>query len=287
MPSLFVQAAAEPREHVTGRSGQQATSQSSQDGETPPETLRWRHAAFVAAVGAVAAAVCLGAPVAVHKALVQCEGVACLSLETDLRRSIDPAKSPCRDFYEHVCGRWHHIDTTYDTPREKYGAVHQVESLRKVMFTDDGEQHFHFGYRHRASRLKMAKMVVRCRSQTEDEESLQFALNELKLPWPASSPSNELEMLDVMVGASLEYGLPLMWAFTIGRHARRTRQNAIYLVLDRKVELWFRHVRALAAKRRVAHFLRRCAERVGGTGQSYDRMLRGLLGTHLYAPPFQ
>ncbi|KAH6939988.1 hypothetical protein HPB50_023868 [Hyalomma asiaticum] len=117
--------------------------------------------------------------------------------------------------------------------------------------------------------------------QETDENSLTDILRALELPWPTTAPSTELEMLDTLVGSSLEYSLPLLWAFAVGRHPRKNRQNAVYVILDRTTSTWFRHVRAMAKNKKVANFLRRCAENVGGKGQSYDSMIRRLLRTHL------
>ncbi|KAH8009926.1 hypothetical protein HPB51_022669 [Rhipicephalus microplus] len=97
-----------------------------------------------------------------------------------------------------------------------------------------------------------------------------------------TTPTTELEMLDTLVGSSLEYSLPLLWAFAVGRHPRKNRQNAVYVILDRTTSIWFQHVRSMARHKKIANFLRRCAENVGGKGQSYESMIRHLLHTHLH-----
>ncbi|KAH7963546.1 hypothetical protein HPB52_021622 [Rhipicephalus sanguineus] len=259
----------------------EVNSQSSHDSEEqpPPGGIRKRHAVFVGTLGLVTAAVWIGAPVAVRHALVRCEGVKCVSLEADLRRAMDPAASPCHDFYQHVCGRWTQFERFYDGPLQKYDSYQDMDFLREVIFMEDKSRLS--SKRLGGVRYQMSKLLVKCRSQENDESSLAHILRALELPWPATTPSTELEMLDTLVGSSLEYSLPLLWAFAVGRHPRKNRQNAVYVILDRTTSIWFRHVRSMAKNKKIANFLRRCAENVGGKGQSYDSMIRHLLRTHL------
>ncbi|KAL1444976.1 hypothetical protein MTO96_029406 [Rhipicephalus appendiculatus] len=154
-----------------------------------------------------------------------------------------------------------------------------MEFLREVIFMADKSRLS--SKQHGAVRNKMSKLLVKCRSQENDENSLTHILKELELPWPMTTPATELEMLDTLVGSSLEYSLPLLWAFAVGRHPRKNRQNAVYVILDRTTSIWFQHVRSMAKNKKIADFLRRCAENVGGKGQSYDSMIRRLLRTHL------
>ncbi|XP_065301433.1 uncharacterized protein [Dermacentor albipictus] len=239
------------------------------DEEPPPGAIRNRHVAFVGALGLVSAAVWIGVPVAVRHALVRCEGVRCLSLEAGLRRALNTAASPCHDFYQHVCGRWTQTEDVFEGPLQKYDSYQDAEFLREAIFLEDKDRFSHI--KHSGVRYKMTKLLVKCRSQI---------LEKLRLPWPAMTPSTELEMLDILVGASFKYSLPLLWAFAVGRHPRKNRQNAVYVQLDGTTSIWFRHVRAMRTNKTIFNFLRRCAENIGGKGQSYDRMIRHLLRTH-------
>ncbi|XP_075538767.1 uncharacterized protein LOC142573127 [Dermacentor variabilis] len=248
------------------------------DEEPPPGAIRKRHAAFVGALGLVSAALWIGVPVAVRHAVVRCEGVRCLSLEAGLKRALNTAASPCHDFYQHVCGRWTQTEHFFEGPLQKYDSYQDAEFLREAIFLEDKGRFSHL--KHSGVRYKMSKLLVKCRSQESDERSMTKILEKLRLPWPTKAPSTELEMLDIMVGASLEYSLPLLWTFAVGRHPRKNRQNAVYVLLDGTTSIWFRHVRAMYKRKRIFNFLRRCAENIGGKGQSYDSMIRHLLVTH-------
>ncbi|KAH8009925.1 hypothetical protein HPB51_022668 [Rhipicephalus microplus] len=79
-----------------------------------------RHIVFVGTLGLVTAAVWIGVPVAVCNFMVRCEGIKCLSLEVDLRRTMDLAARPCHDFYQHVCGRWTQFERFYEGPLYAY-----------------------------------------------------------------------------------------------------------------------------------------------------------------------
>ncbi|KAH9380821.1 hypothetical protein HPB48_021352 [Haemaphysalis longicornis] len=242
----------------------------------PPQGLfRLRHLAFVACLGLASAAVLIGAPVAVWKTMVHCEGASCLSVEDDLRSSQDPTVKPCDDFYRHVCGRWPEVERVYMTPTIKYDAVHDLAFLREAIFLAGQNRNRPLGVQN-----VMGDLMVTCHQQQPDESQLQWFLSQLRLPWPARSATNELELLDMIAGASLKYNLPIMWIFAVGRHLRRPRENALYLMLDGAVEIWMRQMTVLVKRRNLALFLRRCAERVGGTGQSYDSMIRNVLTTH-------
>lgn len=272
LSSLEPAPAAVPRE-LTGQSSHDS------DEEPPPGATRNRHAAFVGALGLVSAALWIGVPVAVRHALVRCQGVRCLSLELGLKRALNPAARPCHDFYQHVCGRWTETEHLFEGPLQKYDSYQDAEFLREVIFMGDKGRFSHI--KHSGVRSKMSRLLVKCGSQERDESSMTNILKALQLPWPTTTPSTELDMLDTLVGASLEYSLPLLWAFAVGRHPRKNRQNAVYVLLDGTTSIWFRHVRAMAKNKKIANYLRRCAESIGGKGQSYDSMIRRLLRTHL------
>ncbi|KAH7968968.1 hypothetical protein HPB52_013225 [Rhipicephalus sanguineus] len=114
----------------------------------------------------------------------------------------------------------------------------------------------------------------------ENIDKLRDFLQDLGLPWPSKSTATRPQLLNILVRASLEFGMPMFWAFYVGRHPNRPSENTIYMTLDPRCSDWFRHIRALADRGRENDYLRRGAEVVGRKGQSYSRMIRYVLDTH-------
>ncbi|KAH7953298.1 hypothetical protein HPB49_007003 [Dermacentor silvarum] len=129
---------------------------------------------------------------------------------------------------------------------------------------------------------KAAGFLLRCLSRTggEDIAKLKEFLEDLGLPWPSKSAATRPQLLNILVRASLMFGMPMFWAFYVGRHPNRPSENAIYMTLDPRCSDWIRHIRALAQKGKADDYFRRGAEVVGREGQSYSRMIKNVLHTH-------
>ncbi|KAK8773163.1 hypothetical protein V5799_012306 [Amblyomma americanum] len=72
------------------------------------------------------------------------------------------------------------------------------------------------------------------------------------------------------------------------RHRQESRDkvailllSALYLTLDVSLRFWMLRTNSLEDSGQLGHFLRVCAERIGVTGQSYDRMIRTVVRTHM------
>ncbi|KAH7944716.1 hypothetical protein HPB51_028569 [Rhipicephalus microplus] len=121
------------------------------------------------------------------------------------------------------------------------------------------------------------------RQQLEEKENtttFTTFLNELGLPWPSKSSTTRFQLLDTLVRASLQLGMPMFWAFYVGRHPSRPSENTIYMTLELSFSQWIRDIEALAADGKEGHYLRRCAEIVGRTGQLYSLKIQQVLQTH-------
>lgn len=109
---------------------------------------------------------------------------------------------------------------------------------------------------------------------------LQTLLGKLRLDWPRRTPSTRLDILDILVTASLDYGVEMLWDFNVARHPLHPERRAVYLNVGATFPLWSSHMRALKANRKTETFLRRCAEVVGRRGQSYSGMISDVVWTH-------
>ncbi|XP_064463827.1 uncharacterized protein LOC135374825 [Ornithodoros turicata] len=215
-------------------------------------------------------------PLAISNTILRCQGVECLSLERDLNHSINLAADPCHNFYDHVCGRWEkYAGRRFGTPKDKYEAYH-LHALFKEIVLAGGNPHDD----RQNSKEKASVLLSACTMHAAQEDTLKDFLRWLKLSWPEKTPATRLDILDIFVGSSLDYGVPLFWVFTVGRHPRFPKQNILYLTMDYSILQWLEHVKKLKKSNVAETYIRRCAERIGGRGRSYGRMIKDVLAAH-------
>ncbi|XP_075535508.1 uncharacterized protein LOC142571103 [Dermacentor variabilis] len=232
-----------------------------------------RHFLFVACMSTVSGVLACAVPLAVYRSLHRCEDPERVSLYADVRRSVDPSVSPCDDFHRHVCGRWKRLRSPVQLYEQRVRTV-----LRNVLLLH------HSGSRQLTAKDKAYRLFFRCVSSKASENSLRSFLRRLRLAWPAKlDVVSRLDILDTIIGSSLDYSVPALWTFTVGRHSALPHQSTIYVYLDPSVLEWMAHLRRLASRRRLRVYLRRCAEIIGGTGQSYQEMIQLVLRAHVVA----
>ncbi|XP_075722830.1 uncharacterized protein LOC119168431 [Rhipicephalus microplus] len=231
-----------------------------------------RYTSFVLGVAAVASSTLFTAPVVFMARINSCHH-GCLSLEHDLKASLNHNIHPCDDFYSHVCSG---LDSKQGHPSLNKYSIAFSRSVLKTMLLGK------IPTLSKNVRAKAARFMLRCLSKVQYRgiSSLKAFLQELGLPWPHQSPATRPQLLDVIVRASLHFGIPLFWAFYIGRHPLRPLQNTIYMTLDPNFMEWARVVRALVARGRESEYLRRGAEIIGGEGQSYSFMIQHVIQVH-------
>lgn len=83
-----------------------------------------------------------------------------------------------------------------------------------------------------------------------------------------------------MVKASLDFGIPAFWAFYVGRHLTRSSENTLYISLAPNAPGWIGQMMRMRQLRTAEEYLRRCAEIIGGTGQSYSGIIADILWAH-------
>ncbi|KAK8780872.1 hypothetical protein V5799_017786 [Amblyomma americanum] len=206
-----------------------------------------RHALFVACMSTVSGVLACVVPLAVNWWQHKGEDRECLMLYADVRRSADPSVSPCDDFHRHVCAGW----TRLNTPLEAYKQRASLIIRNAVLLQPSGPT----GH---SARDKAHRLFVRCLSHAASEDLLRSFLQRLKLGWPLQAGTvSRVDFLDTLVGSSLDYGVPSLWSMA-----------------------WIAHVLRLVRRRRARLYLRRCAEIIGGTGQSYEKMIQKVLRMH-------
>ncbi|XP_077565072.1 endothelin-converting enzyme 2-like isoform X2 [Haemaphysalis longicornis] len=197
----------------------------------------------------------------------------CYSLERDILGSIDPSVHPCDDFYRHVCSGWDKRGHQ-GSPQSKYYSDTKRLFIQKMLSRS-------VPTRSTSALDKASVLLLRCLGRsTEGISELRDFLQQLQLPWPFRSAATRQELLRTLARASLQMGTVLLWAFYVGRHPTLPMENTIYMTLDSRFSQWTRDVQDLLAQKRASDYLRRCAEMVGGTGQSYSAMIEDVLEAH-------
>ncbi|KAL1441585.1 hypothetical protein MTO96_008548 [Rhipicephalus appendiculatus] len=200
----------------------------------------------------------------------------CYSLQRELLASIDSSVPPCDDFYRHVCSGWdRRYATTRGEPASWYKEIFMDIFLWKLMQRTVPPTPV-------KAMDKAASMLLHCVKETgyHGGETLRDFLQDVGLSWPHKSSASREQLLDSLVMLSLDVGMPTLWKFVVGRHPARPTENALYMSLDRRYDLWSQDVDRLSARGALSRYLRRGAEVVGGLGGSYSVMIEDVLATH-------
>ncbi|XP_070396750.1 uncharacterized protein [Dermacentor albipictus] len=198
------------------------------------------------------------------------------TLDEHLLRSRDHSVHPCDDFYGHVCSssiRYH--PQGYWSPLRKYQRLFDVQVIKRHLLR-------HIPKHPVRAQDKVSALLLKCLSQKGRDSSwtLQKFLLELGLSWPHKTPASRRQLLGTLVKSSLHFGMPIFWAFFVGRHPSHPNRNIIYTTFDDRSLEWMVHLEWLIRSGKQSAYLRRCAEIVGGTGQSYSSMIHTVTTTH-------
>ncbi|XP_070396751.1 uncharacterized protein [Dermacentor albipictus] len=198
------------------------------------------------------------------------------TLDEDLQRSRDHSVHPCNDFYRHVCSSWDRDHPQgFRSPLGKYRRLFDAQVIKRHLLR-------HIPKHPVRAQDKASALLLKCLSQRGRESSwtLQKFLLELGLSWPHKTPASRPQLLGTLVKSSLHFGMPIFWAFFVGRHPSHPNRNIIYTTFDDRSLEWMVHLEWLIRSGKEGAYLRRCAEIVGGKGQSYASMIHTVATTH-------
>ncbi|KAH7975787.1 hypothetical protein HPB52_005206 [Rhipicephalus sanguineus] len=176
----------------------------------------------------------------------------------------------------HVCGRWDRdVSRGYWSPAQKYEHLFHGQIIKRHLLRPIPKNPV-------KARDKASALLLKCLSRRGKESlrTLRNILQELGLSWPQKTPASRREILGTLVKSSLHFGIHTFWAFFVGRHPSRPNENIIYTTLDERTIEWISTFERLIRFGKHHSYLRRCAEIVGGTGQSYSRMIHAVAAAH-------
>ncbi|XP_070391730.1 uncharacterized protein [Dermacentor albipictus] len=269
--------------HLTGRWTRPSSPNASHEPVEEPWPLEdtshgghyMLYTSFVLSLAAAMSVALLSVPPLLMARAVDCPR-GCFTLDRKLKASLNHSVHPCDDFYAFVCSGWDGEVRRYISPLDRYRMTF-IQSTIKSILLEKIPRH------STKAKGKAAGFLLRCLSRAGGENIAQLKefLEELGLPWPSKSPATRPQLLNILVRASLKFGMPMFWVFYVGRHPNRPSENTIYMTLDPRCSEWRQHIRALRKKGKVKDYLRRGAEVVGREGQSYSRMIKQVLDTHI------
>ncbi|KAK8783005.1 hypothetical protein V5799_015654 [Amblyomma americanum] len=176
----------------------------------------------------------------------------------------------------HVCGGWDaNVGRLYRSPLDKYRSAFDGRVIKSLIVRP-------IPARPVRARDKASAMLLKCLSRVRRQSTLNLrqVLLELGLSWPLTSAATRAALLQTLVKSSLHFGLHVFWAFYVGPHPSLPHRSAIYTTLDERCIEWIRDFELLIARGTHHNYLRRCAEIVGGTGQSYSGMIEAVTVAH-------
>ncbi|XP_037512993.1 endothelin-converting enzyme 1 [Rhipicephalus sanguineus] len=202
------------------------------DASTPRS---WRqYCVFVAVVTLSTLAVTFAVPLMLRRFAMGCAYPDCQDPGADIARSLkDVRVDPCEDFYGYVCSGW--LQANPD-------AGNHFESLqRRVAFAAVVslvlEESRGPSPAHRIALIFQRCAQVAFNEQDHIEELRQF-MARFNLSWPTSKPRTKEKVLDLLVGFSLDWGMPILFQLTLDAHFRRPGFRALHLGSSTYVTEW-------------------------------------------------
>ncbi|KAL3252130.1 hypothetical protein MRX96_054940 [Rhipicephalus microplus] len=195
----------------------------------------WRqYCLFVSAVTLSTLAVTFGVPQMLRRFAMGCAYPDCQDPGADIARSLEGVRvDPCQDFYGYVCSGWLQANPdagNHFESLQRRVAFAAVVSL--VLEESRGPSPAH----------KIAHIFQRCaqvafNEQDHIDELRQFMAH-FNLSWPTSKPWAKEKVLDLLVGFSLDWGMPILFQLTVDANFRRPGFRALHLGSSPHVTEW-------------------------------------------------
>ncbi|XP_050031893.2 neprilysin-2-like [Dermacentor andersoni] len=204
----------------------------------------------------------------------RCFAPDCYDFPNELAMAMDASVDPCTDFYQFSCGRWskvHPVDTNQFTSLQRkiffslYTDIRRQPSLAQ---SRSGEKS--------AQALRMCEDIFANRE--ENLEGLRAFLGDHGLGWPdAPLESAEFNVLDTLVGLSLESDVHVLFQVKLVPNFRQDDRLILSLSQNQGLMLWFQHRALHLPGAALGKMLLQLAAALGTAGQDYTSLVEDMV----------
>ncbi|XP_077565061.1 endothelin-converting enzyme 1-like [Haemaphysalis longicornis] len=234
--------------------------------QEPARVVWYRYGVFVSSVTLASLALTFGLSHVLRRQLFGCMDPGCFEASASLASSLRDAKGdPCEDFYGYVCGGWQRANpaaTNHFQALQQRVAQAAIVSL--MLEDSEGPQ----------PTQRVARLFQRCAQLAFNEQhrlgDLRAFLARFNLSWPESQPRTKLEVLDTLVGLSLDWGVPVLFHLNVDAHFKRRGFRMLHFSSNPYLLEWFVSRNALHERSALVGYFDRVSVILNGSEACRD-----------------
>lgn len=238
---------------------------------------RWgAYAFFVGSTTLATICMAVTIPFLLRLYVIGCTDLACLDVGQAITESLNDAAAgdPCDDFYNYVCSGWKR--TNPDTPN-LFAKLQQriATTVMKELLLEDAPDVA------TTPAQKVALMFQTCAqvafNERNEARSITEFLDEFRLSWPRPDPRGPLDILDLLIGFSLDWGLPLLFHLSVDSYFKKRGYRTLHFSSNPYLTEWFLVRNALMEKGLLLDYFQKATDIISGQRVSSDLVERLLL----------
>ncbi|XP_077548476.1 endothelin-converting enzyme homolog [Haemaphysalis longicornis] len=162
-----------------------------------------------------------------------CESSECLGMSNLLREILDESRSPCMDFYAHVCSRYQgtHKNVFAAAEAKTHDTIKSL--LRSPVVPDFGQRSF-----QKAARMFQACLNIDSTSEYQMADLRAWLASE-RLDFFDLKEDSSYDPVEALVQFSVVYGLPALLTFDVDRTGFVNKTRIIKFTLYEKDMTWY------------------------------------------------
>ncbi|XP_064479575.1 endothelin-converting enzyme homolog [Ornithodoros turicata] len=225
---------------------------------------RWgSYASFVGVTTLVTICVAVTIPFLIRQYVIGCMDPTCLDMDEALTESLQGMEGgdPCDDFYSYVCTGWKRANP--DTPN-LFAKLQQriAVTVIKELLLDDAPDVA------KTPTDKVALMFQTCAQVAFNEQNQASSITEFlaqfRLTWPRPEPRDPLDILDLLVGLSLDWGLPVLFHMTIDPYFKKKGFRTVHFSSNPYLTEWFVLRNTLLEKGQLLDYFQKATNIING-----------------------